>query len=211
MFTGLDFTTLARMRNILGFAENDLERDAELSRLIRTVSADMEDDMRRFVRQTAYVEILTLWPPARILSLSGVPVLDTPTPVLVTSNQRDFVTSPTALTRGVDYVLENETGTVRFINLPRGVPDPVSGYVLGPAYVQATYTGGLASTISSFETNYPQLTQAAEMQVAYLYKRQLTPGGNVMLGANSTGYEQAMNWLPSVRRILDYHKRRSVC
>ena len=79
MFTGLDFTTLARMRNILGFAENDLERDAELSRLIRTVSADMEDDMRRFVRQTAYVEILTLWPPSRILSLSGVPVASTGT------------------------------------------------------------------------------------------------------------------------------------
>lgn len=215
MFTGLDFTTLARVRNVLGFTEADTSRDAEISRLIRSVSADMENEMRRFFKSAAYTETLPMWPPARSIVVAATPVADTPAPIIDASNTRDFVNNAVTLARGVDFVLENETGRIRFLLNLRGVYDPISGHVEGPVYVRVQYTGGAAETQAALETSNPELTEAAELQVSYLFQRQKTPGGNLIVGGNSTNYgdryhEQGYNWLPAVRRTLEYHKRRSV-
>jgi hypothetical protein len=211
MATGLDFTTLARVRDALRFDDDDVERDAVISRLITSVSARMEGEMRRYALQDEHTETIPMWPPSRIVQLQGFPVLDTPEPILQASNQRDFVAYPTDLTRGTDYVLENETGRVRFITTLRGIVDPFTGRVLGPTYIKAVYTGGLATTVAAFQSAFPELAEAAELQTAYLYKRRLTsPGGNLVVGPNSTNFEKAYDWLPSVERTLHFYKRRSV-
>jgi len=213
--TGLDFTSLARVRSVLGFQDDDRTKDADLSRLIRAVSGDMEDEMRRFFKVAAYTEILDLLPPNLMVVLSGTPVLDTPAPVVELSNTRDFTNDFTTLVRGSDFVLENDTGKVRMMGAVRGVRDPYSGQVLGPAYVRVQYTGGAAETQYELEQSYPRIAEAAELQVAYEFQRQKSPGGNVRVGAGSTDFgdrfhEQGINWLPLVRRVLEYHKRRSV-
>lgn len=215
MSTGLDFTTLARVRAILGFTDDDLLRDAEVSRLIRAVSDDMEKEMRRYFKVAAYTEIIDLWPPNRMVVLQATPVLETPAPIVEASLNRDFVTNATTLIRGIDFILENDTGKVRMISTLRGVRDPVSGEVLGPTYLKIQYTGGAATTQYALEQSFPRITQAAELQVAYEWQRQKTPGGNLRVGASNTDFgdrfhEQGINWLPLVRRVLDYEKRRSI-
>lgn len=210
MSTGLDFTTLARVRNVLSFEDIDQSRDAEISRLIRAVSGDMEDEMRRYFKTAAYTEIIDLWPPNRMLALAATPVLDTPAPIVEGSNTRNFVDDATLLERSVDFVLENDTGKIRMLGTLRGVRDPVSSQVLGPTYIRVQYTGGVALTQNALELAYPRLAEACELQVAFEYKRRQSPGGNLVVGAASTNFEQPLNWLPLVRRVLEYHKRRSI-
>lgn len=209
MSTGLDFTTLTRVRRMAGFDDDDVSKDAWLSSLISSVSAEMEGELRRFAKQQAHTEILPLWSVNRVLSLSGSPVLDTPAPVLKAANDRDFVTSPTTLVRGQDFILENDTGIVRMLVELRGITNS-AGRVVGPTYIQAVYTGGYATTTANFIASYPDLATAADLQVAYLFKRKDSPGGNVVVGPNSTNYDRGYDWLPSVRRSIDLRKRRGI-
>jgi len=210
MPSGLDFTTIARARRACGFDEQDLSADAWLAVMISTVSAEMEEEMRRGAKEQAYTEILPLWPPTKILSLKGSPVLDSPAPVVELANDRDFATSPTTLTRGTDYILENDTGMLRFLTEIRGVRDRYTGRVVGPTYVKAVYTGGMGATPQAFATAFPHLASACDLQVAYMWKRREMPGGNVVVGANSTNYDMGYNWLPSVKRVLHLHKKRGI-
>lgn len=210
MSTGLDFTTLARVRAVIGLDVADTSRDTQIERLIHAISAQMEDELRRFALQAANVEILAVWPARPTFTLSGVPVLDTPAPALLISPTRDFTGDFSAMTRGIDYVLENDTGKVRLLTQFRGIRDPFSGEVISPNYVKATYTGGLAEDTPSFLAAYPQLAESAELQVAYVYQREKSPGGNITVGASHTSFDRGYDWLPSVARNLNYHKKRSV-
>ena len=205
----LDFTTLARARRSAGFQDDDLTGDAWLASMITSVSFEMEGELRRFSKQEAQTEILPLWPGTRILALKGSPVLDTPAPVVKVANDRDFVTSPTTLVRGQDFILENDTGLLRFVLELAGWTNSI-GRTVGPTYIQAVYTGGLASTTPLFMSTYPDLAAAADLQIAYMWKRQKSPGGNLVVGPNSTNYTGAYDWLPSVRRTIELRKRRGI-
>lgn len=212
----MDLTTLARVRNVLGFTDDDVARDAELARLIKAVSADFESSMRRKTQVAEYTEILPVWYPARILSLSAVPVLDTPTAIAIKgSNVRDFVTGPVTMTRGVDFILENENGRVRFLLALRGITDNLTGRVLSPAYFQCIYTGGMAETTAEFMQSYADIAEAAELQTCYLFQRQKDPAGNLRVGNASTDYgdryvTKAFDYLPWVSQILESYKLRSI-
>jgi hypothetical protein len=208
---GLDFTTLARVRAILSFEDEDQTKDAELQRLITAVSDDMERELRRFSLVGEHVETLPFWNGDRSVTLGGTPVLDTPAPVVLASAKRDYTGSNfSTLVRGEDFILENETGLVRILSELRGTYDPYSGQSRAPTYLKITYTGGLALTTAALMAAHPALAAAAELQVKYAWQRQKSPGGNLVIGPNSTNFEQPMNWLPTVRRTLDYMKRRSV-
>lgn len=205
----LDFTTLARVRRMAGFADNDQTQDSWLSSLITSVSFEMESELRCFAKAEEHTEILPLWYPAKILSLRGSPVLDTPAPVVKAADDRDFVTSPSTLVRGQDFILENDTGLVRFVIDIRGWVGP-SGQTVGPTYIQIVYTGGLASTTALLMSTYPDLAAAADLQIAYQFKRRNSPAGNMVAGPNSTSYTGAYDWLPSVKRTIELRKRRGI-
>ena len=207
----LDFTTLARVRRAAGFSDDDLTQDAWLASLISSVSFEMDGELRRFSKQEEQTEILPLWSPNRVLSLKGSPVLDTPAPVVKAANDRDFTTSPTTLVRGQDFILENDTGILRFLLTLDGWTNSI-GRVVGPTYIQAVYTGGFAATTAAFMSAYPDLAAAADVQVAYQFKRAKnnSMGGNLVVGPNSTNYNGAYDWLPSVRRSIALRKKHGV-
>lgn len=164
--------------------------------------------MLRHAEQTARTEVYRLPPHKRILSLKGFPVNDAVTFTVKVSTTRDFSES-TALTEDTDYSLEPEIGVIRFFTRPTGTSHPVSGALIQPAFVQVVYTGGMATNVAGIVSSFPEVARAADLQVAYLWKRRSHPGGNLQLGGQSgTDYqEKEYGYLRAVLDVIGQHKR----
>ena len=210
MSSGLDFTTIARVRAILDFDDSDTSKDAELARLITQISGAMEDQMIRNFKIAENVDVVSNWYPNRLLRLRAPPVLLDPAPVVIVSNTRVFDVNALVLRLGVDYVLEEQIGMLRLLLQPEPFRDPVTMHAMSPTYYQVTYTGGMIDSTPNFMVKFPALAEACELQVAYRCKRRTIPGGGLVVGGSSSQYTGNYDFLPSVQRAIEFHKLRTV-
>jgi len=96
--------------------------------------------------------------------------------------------------------------------------DPTAGIIYldgislpqGFRTVKVVYVGGMATNTTTFIAAYPDIAEAMDEQVAYHYDRRNDLGTTtIALDTTSRSYRGAMNWLASVRDILDSHMRYS--
>lgn len=207
MSTGLDFTTLARVREILGFPSSDTSKDALISQMITAASARIEDEMRRKAKKQAYTELYELPEARHVLMLRAAPV-DAAQAVTIKANGTADFTSATALTANRDFVLNPQAGIVRFYTTWQAPRRAGSSYPAGPIFVQVAYTGGLATDTAGLIAAYPDLAEATDLQASYLFRRRATPGGNVTVGAGSTSFEEQYGLLKEVQALIARHTRR---
>lgn len=192
----MDLTTLARVRTLLALAAGDVEYDAQITDLITTYSADFERCLDRHVLVAARTETYPVKQFARMVNLRGAPVSVTPTSVLY-SDTRDFASS-TELVVDQDYTIDLETALI----------DLRISTAFKRGYIQVAYTSGMAATPAAFIAAYPAIAQAADMQVAYHFRRRDVPGGSRVVEGGSSNYFGELDLLDNVKRVLDMYMRR---
>jgi len=205
--TGLDFTTLARVRALLGFAAGDTTQDTLLQQLIAATSARIEDEMGRLAKKLERTELHSLEEAQHVLALKATPV-DTAQAFTIKGNTAPDFASSTALTVNQAYTLKPDSGLVRIFSSYTAPRRSTSNFPAGPIFFQVVYTGGMAADTATFITAYPDIAQATDLQVAYLHKRRTTgAGGNITVGAGSTQFESEYGLLKEVRSLIARHRR----
>jgi hypothetical protein len=101
------------------------------------------------------------------------------------------------LTAGQDFYCEPRGGVLRLFGEQPSAP----------LYVQVTYTGGYFATSTDIGMKHHWLTEACEQQTVYRLQRQDSLGGNVSGLGGSTSYSGAYNWLPTVKQLLNMHRK----
>jgi hypothetical protein len=202
--TGLDLTTLARVKTLIGEESN--EQDDLLAQLIRSTSARIEGELGRKAKRQEYTEVYPLSESRHVLLLRAIPVDTDEDMVVKASASMDFSAS-TPLVANSGYVLDPQTSLLRFYGQFIAPRRPGSTQPSGPIYIQVQYTGGMAETTSAFVEAYPEIAEAVDLQVAYLHKRRNSPGGNMTVGSGSTSFESQYGLLSEVKALLAQHRR----
>lgn len=200
----LDLTTLARVKTLLG--EAGASQDALLGQLIAAVSARFEEEMRRHTTQAARTEVYPVKMNRRMLTMRGAPVDLTQPFSLKFSDTTNFSGVPT-MVRNSDFVVEEEMGILRLITTGDAFAQGKLQRPFMPYYVQIISTSGMATSTANFITAYPEVAQACDLQVAYLFRRRTSPGGDVKVGDSFAQYTRDYNLLDEVRSAIWKHKR----
>lgn len=203
----IDLVTLARVKARLGVESSDTSNDAVLSQYITAVSRQVERYLDRHTEQAARTEVYELPPNRNVLLLRGVPVDTDESFTLKFSTYRSFMSS-TSLASNDDYVIDASNGMVRLYINYTGYRDRVTGSLIHPAHAQVAYTGGMAADTATFATDYPDIAQAVEDQVRYIWQRQDSQGGSRTLHESSSTYTGEYGLLKDVRATLEHHRRR---
>lgn len=203
----MDATDLARVKVWLqeqqttaAFSSGAL--DGILTPLITACSAALEgpEVLNRGIETAARTEVYELRKTrTRVLSLRNAPVATSPAAVLKIASDGDFA-SAEALVSGIDYVLLEGVGQVRFL-------EPV----VGPTYLQVVSTAGMAADLDALETAYPDLVHAVTIWVGMLFSRRKNLDATVRSGAASSGaktWQAPMGGPPDVvMAMLRKHRR----
>lgn len=200
----LDLTTLARVKTLLG--ESGASLDALLSQLISSVSARFEEEMRRHTLRAARTEVYPVKMTRRMLTLKGAPVDPAAAITVKYSDTTDFASSPT-LVKNSDYVIEDEMGVIRLITTGDAFAAGKMQRPFMPYYVQVACTSGMATSTANFISAYPEIAQACDIQTAYLFKRKVSPGGDVKVGDSYSQFTRDYGLLDEARSALSKHKR----
>jgi hypothetical protein len=202
--TGLNFTTLARVKALIG--ETTSDQDVLLDALIAATSARIEDEMGRKAKKQAYTEVYPLSEARHVLMLRAAPIDVSQAITVKASASMDFSGSA-AMTTDKDFVVDPFTTTLRFPGQFVAPRRPGAIAPSGPIYMQVAYTGGMAETTAEFIQAYPDIATAADLQASYLHRRRLSPGGNVTVGSGSTSFEKQYGLLDEVRALIARHRR----
>lgn len=204
MSTGLDFTTLARVKALI--AETTSAQDALLSSLITAVSARIEDELQRKAKKQAYTEVYTLNEASHVIALRATPVDVTQAVTVKASTTADFASS-VALVANQAFVVDAFASVIRIYSQFTAPRVYGSNSPAGPIYLQVQYTGGMADTAANFILAFPDIALATDLQVRYVHQRRLTPGGNVTVGPGSTSFQDEYGLLKEVRSLIGRHRR----
>jgi len=203
----MDMTTAERVRVMMMAGAVDAgtalhtDTSSALAQLIPEVSAAAETLMDRYADNTvSRTEYFDVEPGKTLYRVKGFPVA-TLTSVHYDPWTQAFA-STTALTSGTDFfsVTLNPHGFIRMMS-------PFACESLMPSALKVVYTGGMAASAAAFITAYPDIAMAIEQQVIYQWKRRNDLGTISVSDAGGTVTTESMAWLPSVRAILEQHKR----
>ena len=88
---------------------------------------------------------------------------------------------------------------------------PLLRFGVAPRSLKITYAGGMAADADAFIVAYPDISGAVDVQTSHEWQRRNA------LGVSSISYPDGTNaslsfdrWIPSVKQVLDYHRRVSV-
>ena len=153
-----DGTTLARVRLQLSKEADDTSFDGLLSNLITAASRQVESWINCPFSAESRTETHTIDDGTRTkLFLDAAPVSSITSVKVDSSGQ--FSGSESTLTAST-YTLEPKQGVLH-LNF-----EPTIGFRI----YQVVYTGGLAADTAALIAAYPQIAQAIDMQVAYLFQ-----------------------------------------
>lgn len=202
----MDLTTLARVKSALPIASADTADDAEIGKLIASVSRRMEEAMWREAQLIERTEVQEVEPGMGLFSLRCAPV-ESVSSLKVAATQ-DWA-SAEELEENTDYILQRDLGLVRLLFQLEPLRTP-NGRAVAPCFARAVYVGGWSTDAGKLEGIKPDLVQAATLQVCHLYKRRSTPGGNLQV-AGGSGLEFAnpeYDLLAEVRAVCARERRR---
>jgi hypothetical protein len=203
----MDLTTLARVKAATGNTSN--ANDALLAQLVTSVSRDLERQMCRHAERKARVEVLAVRANERWCSLAGFPVDLTQPFSVVACPSRNFTSGDAvAYARDVDYTVDETSGAITLLSLPATFTTGAQALPIAPAYLQVTYTGGLAADTAGLVADYPDLADACDLQVAHRFKSKDAPGARVVkLGGAESQKEGEYKLLDRVVQVCTYYRR----
>lgn len=193
------FTTVERVKRFLSIDPAEGKHDGLLQDMISKTTAAFEVELDRWVEAKERTEILDVDQGCGVVGLRGYPI------VSVASVKEDaygqFSGGEFALSAS-EYRVDRRTGLIHF-------PD----YTLtgGPQSLSVTYTGGMGATTAAVIAAFADLCDAADMHVAFMFKRRDSLGFSSVggVGIQSTASD-AVNFLPRVVDALEIRKRISV-
>ncbi len=200
-FESVDFCTLATVKAEIDATSVTTANDAAISRGITDVSAMMTRYLGFHTLIGVRTEVYELRHGKRILTLDARPIPASPgITSLKIAQHPDDLSSVTQIDSR-DYVVRREAGAIKFSR--RMYPTT--------AYVEVTYSGGLADDAAGMEAAYPELARACSSQVRYLIQRRDSLGGNVKsIAGNSTQFMSQYKLLHSVTSVLDAIRRQPI-
>lgn len=174
--------------------------ETEIAAVLATVSAAVETYLDRHAEDAARIEYLDVAPLQRVFRLRASPVR---TLTSVHFDEEQVFGSDTALT-STDYYLPtlDPTGALRLrwdLN--------TSGETY-PKSLKVAYTGGMATTAENFITAYPDIAGAVDVQTSHEWQRRNALGvSSVSYPDGTTASLSFDRWIPSVKQVLDFHRR----
>lgn len=193
----IELTTSARIKTVLAIDPSDTTEDAWISAAIQSVSQRIELHMDRPIELVERTEEYDLSDRRRnSIFLRTYPVTEIAS--VKNDSSWDF-DNATAIDSEL-YRVDAENGVLYFaLEL-----DP------GPRSLKVVYTAGLATNTTELIANYPVIAQAADLQIAALFRRRATPQGESSQGAMSgtQSFEAPLKLIPEVRESLIAVSRR---
>ena len=204
-WSGLEVTTTALVNSWKGWA-SETTRDAWIAVAIKSISARVEQALRRPMLSEARTEYFTIAKnDDQVFRLLGTPVNSSATFEVWSDSDRDF-TSDTKID-ATDYHVDDNTGllVVDEAYLDRGFK-----------VIKVTYTGGMATAGSGFRTAYPDIAEAVNMQVAFDYEGRnrlgqvsnTGPDGSISVYDNSPDDIGPGGFLETLKEAIRRHRRR---
>lgn len=177
--------------------------ETEIEAVLATVSGAVEAYLNRYVASSSRTEYFDVEPYQTVFRLRGVPVSSVSS---VYFDEEQSFGSSTALTSD-DYYLPtlDSAGLLRIRFMLN------TDVVQYPASLKVTYTGGMAADAASFVTAYPDIAGAVDVQVAHEWQRRNALGTSSVTYPDGTTASLTLDrWVPSVKQVLDYHRRIAV-
>jgi hypothetical protein len=204
----MDLSTLARVKVATGNA-GGTTNDALLAQFLTEVSKVMERRMMRHAERVERTEVYPLVSGYRTFSLRGCPIDPEADLTMIASPTRDFTGGEAVeWSPNVDFLLDEESGHVDVLNLPETRVVGVGLVPAAPAYVQVTYTGGLAEDTAELLELYPDLAGACDMQVAHRLRRKDSLGATSEEQAGTKATPSAeYQLLAAVEAVCAYYRR----
>jgi len=205
-WSGLEITTVTLVNAWKGWTSDEGVRDAWLGVAIKSISARVEQALRRPLLSEARTEHFTIAKnDDQVFRLLGTPVNSSATFEVWSDSDRDF-TSDTKID-ATDYHVDDNTGllVVDEAYLDRGFK-----------VIKVTYTGGMATEGSGFRTAYPDIAEAVNMQVAFDYEGRnrlgqvsnTGPDGSISVYDNSPDDIGPGGFLETLKEAIRRHRRR---
>lgn len=199
----MNLTTKERVKALMNVSGTST--DTQIESLIGSVSVTMERYMGRTVQTVTrgVAKVKMTW------GETMVPLTAYPVTALTTvrnSPTPDFTGRP-YLVAGTDFYLDESAGFLQILSEPEFRTHPETGRPIAPTWFEVAYTGGMAADTAAFIAAYADIAGACDLQVRYLIQRQDSLGSSAELGGSVASFEGAYNWLPSVKQVLDYHRR----
>lgn len=188
----MDLTTLERVKRFLPGAVETTEEDPLLVSVITSVSAHVEQLLRRQVQTVARTEIFD-WPAGRRrLFLPAYPISSSPALEIRYDTEGDF--DATTVVDADYYRVRANEGIVHFV---RWAP------VESVQSVRVTWTGGMGTTTEALADAYPSIVQAATMQAVHEFrKRRRLDVGSINAGGQSFSMAAEIKLLDHVEALL---------
>lgn len=170
-------------------------QDDLITRLILEASVEMTRYLGFHTLRQSYVDQYVVPFNRKMFTLDARPVTSI-THVKYAKRSSSIATS-TAWTAD-DYILHQEAGWIQ----------PLKNLTYTHGIFEVSYTGGLATTAGTVETDYPEIAGACARQVKYYMSRSNALAGNVSTipGASATNNRE-YGLLFSVKETLDSYRR----
>lgn len=190
MAAGIDVTTVALVKQYAKKASSWTDHDDQLGAFIKTVSTIFENHLNRVLKSGTVTEELDVFPDRRRFYLKAYPV----TSVTTVWSSAAYV---------FDATTEVDSGNYHLVDSRMALMDDLGYVERGLRTVRITYVGGMAATQAAFTTAFPDITEAANIQVWNMFQRIGEEDAvSINLGGQSIALKPALGLLPIVKKML---------
>lgn len=194
----LDITTRQGVRDWKGLEADGGASDAWIDSAIQALSKRLENALARALLSEAQVETFDVDDGQTIFMLRGYPVDEEGTFSVRLDTLRVF-DAPREL-QVEFFTLDAEQGTLIIDGV--GLPP-------GPRILRVAYTGGMAATTEAFCTAYPDIEEAANIQVNFWWESRQRIGQRSVTGQDlSVVTLEPLEFLPQMQRVVENYRRR---
>lgn len=196
----MNLSTVARVKALItSTGTANAGTDAEIAVVLATVSEAVEAYLDRETTAAAKTEYFDIEPWTAMVRLRAFPV----SALTSVHYDEDQVFGSDTLLTSSDYYdpTLDRRGSLRF-------KVPFTPSDTRPNALKVIYTGGMAADAASFVTAYPDIAGAVDVQTAHEWQRRGALGVSSINYPDGTTASMTFDrWIPSVKQVLDHHRR----
>lgn len=185
-------TTKDNIKALLGITSTS--DDAILVQIANVASSQIENYLGRSVESTSRTEYFDVERGQHLFQLRAYPVASSPAIVVYNDESRLFTT----VVSNENYTALGDEGQLIF--------DEDYELVTGPKVLKVVYTGGLASSQASLESNYPDLEMATRIQAVFLFENRKKIGVQSESVDGSSASRQELMLLKGVKEMIEHYR-----
>lgn len=195
----IDFTTLARVKEMIDPTSADASLDPLISRLIADVSSRFTSVLMMHGSKVERTEVYEVRQHTKMISLDADNVDASPFSLKYAAHPSTLSgATPPPDIAATSFVLNAPGGWLRLLFDTKS----------SPGYLQVIYTGGMGTDTDDLVIERNELAYACDLQVKYQLDRRDSLGGNVTsLAGGSTSFESEFRMLKEVDAILEQYRR----